>query len=298
MLNDDFSDAALVVMGHGSTRHAQSTATTYQHAAELRRRGLFREVLEAFWLVEPKVSGLWERVRAPRVFIVPLFLSEGYFTEQALPVALGLKTERQTQFPRVQRRSGQTIHYCHPLGDHPQITEVILARARDVVAQAPGGATSLSPHAADGGDRNVAAPMGTALILAGHGSGKSDMSRENLDQQVAIIRARKSYAEVHGVFLEETPRIEECYRLARATNWVVVPYFISDGLHTMEDLPVRLGEPPELVQARLRAGEFPWRNPAERNGKRIWLARCLGTEPKLADLILERVEEEASGEER
>ena len=291
VLNEDFSDAALVLLGHGSTRQAQSTVTTYQHAAELRRRGFFREVREAFWLVEPKVSDLWERIRAPRVFILPLFLSAGYFTEEALPVALGLKTEQASEFPRVQRRGDQTIHYCRPLGDHSRLTEVIRARARDVMGQSQGGATFLSPQTAACGDEDVAPPGESALILAGHGTTKSDQSRQNLDRQVALLRARNLYAEVHGVFLEEAPHIEECYSLARAANLVVVPFLISDGAHTMEDLPMRLGEPAELVRARLRAGEFSWRNPIERCGKRIWLARCLGTEPMLAELILDRVRE-------
>jgi sirohydrochlorin cobaltochelatase len=57
-----------------------------------------------------------------------------------------------------------------------------------------------------------------------------------------LIRARKIYAEVHAIFLEESPRISDCYSLAQTKNLVVVPFFISDGLHTQEDIPVLLGE--------------------------------------------------------
>ena len=79
-MSDDFSDAALVLVGHGSTVNADSAAPTYQHADELRRRKLFGQVLECFWKQEPGVPGVLRGGLAPRVFIVPLFISEGYFT--------------------------------------------------------------------------------------------------------------------------------------------------------------------------------------------------------------------------
>src|SRR5215203_1569932 len=36
----DFSDSALVLIGHGSTLNAESAKPTYQHADEFRRRGM------------------------------------------------------------------------------------------------------------------------------------------------------------------------------------------------------------------------------------------------------------------
>ena len=55
MNSDDFSDAALVVLGHGTDLNAASAAPVFQHAAELRRRHLFAEVREAFWKQEPQI---------------------------------------------------------------------------------------------------------------------------------------------------------------------------------------------------------------------------------------------------
>lgn len=276
MPNDDFSDAALVLVGHGSTVNRYSTATTFQHAAELRRRKIFGQVLERFWMVEPKIHGLLDQVENARVFIFPLFLSEGYFTEEAIPTALGLKSQAHPELVRTQRRGSRLIHYGRPMGNHPKLTDVILSRARDVVTRHP------FPHAPK--------PTETTLFVAGHGTTKNDTSRRNLDRQVEIIRAQNLYADVHGIFLEDAPRIAECYGLAQTRNLVVVPFFISDGLHTMEDFPVRLGDPPALVQTRLQAGQATWRNPTEKQGKRVWLARCIGSEPLIADLILEQVQ--------
>lgn len=93
--------------------------------------------------------------------------------------------------------------------------------------------------------------------------------------------------------MEEAPRIGECYALAQTRNLVVVPFFISDGLHVQEDIPVLLGEPKRVVEQRLAAGQSTWRNPTERHGKRVWYAKAVGTEPHIAEVILERVREMA-----
>ena len=88
-MTDDFSDAALVLAGHGSTLNADSAAPICQHADELRRRGIFAQVQEAFWKQEPYLAQVMRGVFAPRVFVVPLFISDGYFTEEVIPRELG-----------------------------------------------------------------------------------------------------------------------------------------------------------------------------------------------------------------
>jgi len=79
--------------------------------------------------------------------------------------------------------------------------------------------------------------------------------------------------------------------LATTRNIVVVPFFISDGLHSREDIPMKLGEPEKRVQQRLTDGKPTWFNPTERHGKRVWYSASIGTEPFIAEVILERVRE-------
>jgi sirohydrochlorin cobaltochelatase len=55
-----------------------------------------------------------------------------------------------------------------------------------------------------------------------------------------------------------------------------------------------LGAPVPLVRERLKQGQPTWRNPTEREGKRIWYTSAIGSEPHLPDVILERVREAAS----
>src|SRR3954463_5274827 len=137
-MKEDFSDAALVLVGHGSTLNAESSAPVYQHAYELRKRKIFAQVQEAFWKIEPYIAGVLRGVFAPRVFIVPLFISEGYFTEEVIPRELGfLEPGKSGAFNRVQRRGEQTLFYCGPVGTHESMTNVLLSRAEEVVLKHP-----------------------------------------------------------------------------------------------------------------------------------------------------------------
>ena len=278
-MTDSYSDAALVLVGHGSTLNADSSAPTYQHADELRRRGIFAQVVECFWKLEPAICAVLRGVFARRVFIVPVFISEGYFTEEVIPRELGFPRKDDREFARSHRRGDQVFYYCGPVGTHPAMSGVLLARAREIVARHP------FPRAPK--------PAETALFIAGHGTGNNENSRKAIEHQVEIIGALQQYAEVHPVFMEEEPRVGDCYKMAASRNIVMVPFFISDGLHSYEDIPVLLGEPERIVKERLKAGQPTWRNPTERHGKRLWYAPSIGNEPLIADVILERVREAA-----
>lgn len=277
MATASFLDAALVLIGHGSTLNAESGAPTYQHADALRHRGLFAQVLEAFWKQERSLAGVFRGAFASRVFAVPLFVSEGYFTEEVIPRELGFRQTHDAEFSRIQKRGQQTFFYCEPVGTHPSMTTVILARAREVLEKYP------FPR--------LPKPSETALFIAGHGTSLNENSRRAIERQVELIRPKGLFREVHAIFMEEAPRIGECYQMAKSRNIVIVPFFISDGLHSYEDIPIMLGESEKVVGERLIQGQPTWRNPTERQDKLVWYASSVGSEPHLADVILERVRE-------
>jgi sirohydrochlorin cobaltochelatase len=284
-MQQGYKDATLILVGHGSTLNAESAEPTYQHADELRRRGIFDEVLETFWKQEPCIAAVLRGAFTPRVFVVPLFISEGYFTEQVIPRELGILREGSGQFDRVQTRPGpagsnlaeQAIYYCWPVGTHDSMTKVLLSRAGQIIEKHP---FPRAPKAKE-----------TALFIAGHGTGNNENSRKAIERQVELIRARGEYGEVHAVFMEEEPRIGDCYAMTPLRNVVMVPFFISDGLHSYEDIPVMLGEPERIVQKRYKEGQPTWRNPTEKKGKLVWYTPSIGNEPHLPDVILERVRE-------
>ena len=133
------------------------------------------------------------------------------------------------------------------------------------------------------------------MFVAGHGTGRNENSRQAIERQADLIRAQNVYGEVHAIFMEEEPRIGDCYRLAQLRNLIVVPFFISDGLHSYEDIPVMLGEPERIVRDRLKQGRPSWRNPTEKQGKLLWYTASIGSEPHISDVIFERVREAAQG---
>jgi sirohydrochlorin cobaltochelatase len=241
----------------------------------LRCRGIFAGVREAFWKQEPQIRKVLAEISVPRIFIAPLFVSGGYFASEVIPRELGFASVPSSIF-----HSPSSFFYCAPVGTHDSMTRVILSRAAEVVKQFP------FPRAPK--------PQDITLFIAGHGTEKNDNSRRAVERQVDLIRAMKIYADVHAIFLEEPPRIDECYALAQTRHAVVVPFFISDGLHTQEDIPVLLGEAKRMVEQRLAAGQPAWRNPTEKNGRLVWYAPAVGTDPGIADVILERVKEAAN----
>lgn len=279
-MSEDFSDATLVIVGHGSTLNAESAAPTHQQADELRRRGIFGQVLVCFWKEEPAICAVLRGAYLPRVFIVPLFISEGYFTEQVIPRELGFCQNGETNFSRVQKRGEQTLYYCGPVGTHDSMTGVLLSRAREVVQKNP------AP--------NLPEPKQTTLFIAGHGTGNNENSRKAIEHQVALIQAMSLYAGVHSIFMEEEPRIADCYTLAQTRDIVMVPFFISDGLHSYEDIPMMLGEPEDTVRSRMASGQPTWQNPTAKHGKRVWYSASIGNEPHIPDVILGRVREMAA----
>lgn len=274
MSHTTFPDATLLLIGHGSTVNGDSGATLHQHVAALRVRGRFADVQPAFFKIEPRIGPALANIRTPRVFVVPLFVSEGYFTRQAIPCELGLPAGSQDVMPCKIRLDGRDVIYCHPVGTHPLMTDIILARA----AAALGCPPSTINH-----------QPSTALVIAGHGTALNPDSRKSIERQVELVAARGIFAEVRPAFLEEEPRIAEIPGSVKSPRIVVVPFFMSDGLHVCEDIPVLLGESEANVQARLKAGQWPWQNPTEVYGKTIFYTPGVGSEPGIAEVIEERV---------
>ena len=89
----------LVVLGHGTELNAGSATPVFQHAAELRRRKLFAGVREAFWKQEPQIKTVLAEISAPRIFIAPLFISEGHFASQIIPRELGFSENSKLRIP-------------------------------------------------------------------------------------------------------------------------------------------------------------------------------------------------------
>src|SRR5438874_9545023 len=86
--------SALLIVAHGSTVNPDSSAPTLAHAANIRRRKIFADVQCAFWKEEPSLRDalvLFDVDLAREVYVVPNFISQGYFTQTVIPRELELR---------------------------------------------------------------------------------------------------------------------------------------------------------------------------------------------------------------
>lgn len=260
-------DSALVLLGHGSTVNPDSSGPTFLHADEIRRRDIFREVACGFWKEEPGYRQVLDMVESPRVYIVPNFISEGYFTRKIIPREMGLEGPL-TRIPATPGMEPRLLKYCDPVGSHNRMTELLLLRAREV---APG-----------------VEPGRASLVIVGHGTSLNENSGVAVKEQVRRIAARGPYAEVLGMFMEEEPFVTDWRRHTSCTEVIVVPFFVSDGLHSYEDIPVLLGIEQSTGVAASRAELFR-RNPYTVDGRRLYYSSAIGTHPDFASVILDQV---------
>lgn len=248
--------SALLIVGHGSTVNADSSAPTCDHLEKIRSLGIFGEVCCAFWKEEPSLRQVMHTIDADDVYIVPNFISEGYFTKTVIPRELELSG-------RVTRRGDRILKYCDPVGNSERVTELLLRRAAEA---APG-----------------VSPAETTLIIVGHGTDLNENSAAAAKREVEKIRAMGIYAETLNAYMEEPPLIAEWDRLASQPHVVVVPFFISDGLHSFEDIPLLLG----MENTPSGEGLFSAKA-AHLRGRSLHYASAIGTEPLFAELIIEQ----------
>jgi len=208
---------------------------------------------------------------------VPNFISEGYFAQTVIPRELELNG-RLTK-----RSSGQIWKYCDPVGNHSLVTKLLLKRAEEVAQDAD--------------------PAETSLLIVAHGTDLNENSAVAAKREADKIRSLGKYAAVLNAYMEESPLVSDWQKLTRTTNVVVVPFFISDGLHSYEDIPVLLGitkerstrlrspERPTTRQAmtsRVARGEVFRRNPYKVDDRSLFYASSIGTDPGFADIIIEQ----------
>ena len=117
----------------------------------------------------------------------------------------------------------------------------------------------------------------TALLLIAHGSRRPE-ANSDLDYLAAVLRSRGEFVHVQASYLELCePSIVSGGALcvaAGAARVVLLPYFLSAGMHVVED----------LTAAR---DELAKRHP----GVTFVLAEPLGRHPLMVEVVVERARE-------
>src|SRR4030095_10602184 len=228
---------------------------------------IFADVGCAFWKEEPSLRDalfLFDPESIREVYVVPNVISEGYFTQTVIPRELDLNGAT------TKRQSGQMWKYCQPVGNHPAMTELLLKRAREVAPDVD--------------------PAETSLLIVAHGTDLNENSAVAAKREAEKIRGLGKFAEVLNVYMEEAPRVSDWRKLTKTRNVVVVPFFISDGLHSYEDIPQLIGiaDRRSTTTSHAARGEIFRHNPYRIQSRCLFYAQSIGTDPAFADIIVEQ----------
>ena len=257
-------DTALIIVAHGASENTDSALPALRHAARIRGAGVFGVVDCGFWKQPPHITDVFSKAlclgHITRIVVQPFFLAEGYFSQNVIPQALGITLPRCFL-------NGKNILYADVPGTSPRLAEVLVRRAKKMAA-----VSSLDPAKA-------------ALILVGHGTDRHHNTGATLYRQVENVRQLRLFAECHPAFMEMEPLVSKWAEITCRENVVVVPFFVANGLHAYEDIPVLLGITPKVDTAKPRWQIY---NPAGHfiNGRRLWYCPSIGYEPEMTRVLL------------
>jgi sirohydrochlorin cobaltochelatase len=116
--------------------------------------------------------------------------------------------------------------------------------------------------------RAVGAQGDESLIVLGHGTPKNPRSAENVYRQAERVAAMNQFPEVVTLFIDQDPNLSELFERTTNKRIVIVPLFVADGWHVSETIPEDLAE----LQ--------------HQHGREVMYAQAVGTDPRVAELIL------------
>lgn len=256
------NDLGVVLAAHGSARSCGSGAPVYEHARRLRRRPLFDDVRVAFWQEEPSFSEILGSTTSTQTFVVPFFVSEGYFTRTVLPRELTARSDLDDD----------SVTITEPVGTAPAVTDLLRSRATDAVAS----------------DR-CRSEIGLAVVA--HGAENDSRSALAAKEHVDRLQRRAPSLEATAVYLEEPPYVSEALDELDRHVVVAVPLFVGKGGHVTSDVPQLLGlDSDDRVDDETVAVLG-----GETNGQLVRYTDPIGTHSALTDVAVRRVLEAATG---
>jgi sirohydrochlorin ferrochelatase len=143
----------------------------------------------------------------PAPLIYPMFMTDGWFVRSALP----------------KRLAGAPHTMLAPFGVDPHLPPLIAGILRRHL-------DSLGWTASE-----------TTLLVAAHGSGRSDGPKRDTEAFVQALGEHLSFARVLIGYVEQPPLLADAAREA-PEQALCLPFFAAEGGHVQEDLPEGLAE--------------------------------------------------------
>jgi sirohydrochlorin cobaltochelatase len=208
---------ALLLIAHGSSRYPDAARPLWRHVDAIRLETPDTQVEVGLLNSAPKAADVLATIPAPLVRVVPFFMETGYFTNVAIPRALGPD-------PRVR--------YCPPVGLHPAMADIVENQGR-------AGCATMS-----------VSPAEAAILVVGHGSASAPGRTLAMHAHAASLAERRIFGQVATACLEEPPLLPDALRLLAAWPVVVIGFFAGEGMHVRDDVPSAIA----AEQARRGAG--------------------------------------------
>ena len=120
------AETAVLVAGHGTSRHPASRETALQLAETLRRRGVASETVAGFLDDEPSLADALAGVRSDAVVVIPFLIGGGHAAKD-VPRAIGLEPGA---LPLVGRTQRARVVVDQAVGTLPGIVDIIVDLAR------------------------------------------------------------------------------------------------------------------------------------------------------------------------
>lgn len=219
----------LILAAHGSDEVPSVNRCAEDMARRVAASAGYERGFAAFQQGEPSFADALDRPACAGscdIIIVPLMTSAGYYATVALPREL----RRSASY------DSQRVRITEPVGLHAQMASVVRDRALELA------------------ERFELVPGDTTLALIGHGTKRHPESGRSTDALAEPIRASSSFGQVLTAFLDQDPPVESILNRSTGTNLLSIPFLISDGPHTTEDVPRRL-------QLDAPGGEMPFAVP-------------------------------------
>lgn len=196
----------MLLVGHGTARRQEASATLARHAEAVARTGRFARVRHAALSGGPDpADALREFDDLEKVLVLPMFMCSGILVERLLPQRLG------------PRSSDARIRICPPLGAAPELA--LLA----------GEAAAAARREAGWPDRD------SILLLAAHGSPGNPASRRAAEDLARRLARDDTWRAVQVAYLEEAPFLADTITSLRHPA-VVLGLFAADGGHAVLDV--------------------------------------------------------------
>ncbi|MDA2933146.1 hypothetical protein MYX82_02255, partial [Acidobacteria bacterium AH-259-D05] len=116
---------AVIVVGHGTRRHAMSSTSTLEMVESLKRSRVCSRIHPAFLDEPPQLEEVFQNLSQVEVVVVPFFIGGSYHVLQDIPRRLKLAELVRAQFPAQGVLGKRRVVFDRAIGTDPGITSIL-----------------------------------------------------------------------------------------------------------------------------------------------------------------------------